>query len=48
MSRPELAKKLGVTRMQVWRVENDKRGIDCNDLSRWAKALKTTAAQLLP
>ena len=48
MSREDLATKLETTRMTVWRVENDKQGVDSNDLPRWAKALRTTAAELLP
>jgi transcriptional regulator with XRE-family HTH domain len=47
LTREQLAEKLETTRMTVWRVENGKQGVDADDLKRWAKALKTTASELL-
>jgi transcriptional regulator with XRE-family HTH domain len=47
MSREELAKKLGTTRMTVWRVENGKVQVPADELRYWARALKTSVSRLV-
>ena len=47
MSREELAQKLEITRMTVWRIENGKMRLPVDRLKNWARALKTKVAELV-
>lgn len=47
LSRSNLAKKLGVTRMTVWRVENGKTHLRADQLKPWAKALRSKPSELV-
>jgi len=47
LSRQELAKLLGTTRMTVYRVEVGIVGLNTKKLPKWAQALKTSVAELV-
>jgi transcriptional regulator with XRE-family HTH domain len=47
LSRHELGQKLGTTRMTVWRIEKGKVQLPADGLKAWAKALRTTVAELV-
>ena len=47
MSRKALAAKLKTTRVRVWRIETGVTPILADDLEKWARALRTTAAELV-
>lgn len=47
LSREQLAKKLGITRMTVWRIETGTSPLTTDELRIWARALKVKAAELL-
>lgn len=46
-SRQALAKKLKTTRMTVWRIEKGVTQLPADELGTWAKALKTSAVELV-
>jgi transcriptional regulator with XRE-family HTH domain len=46
MSRQELAEKLDVTRLQVWRIENGHVELGASDVPAWAKALGVPISSL--
>lgn len=44
----QLASRLGTTKDRVHRIETGATSLRIDDLAAWAKALKTTPAELLP
>lgn len=47
MTRSELAKKLKISPLKLWRIETGKTRLIADDLPSYAKALKTTIEDLL-
>lgn len=47
LSRSQLAEKLEITRLQVWRIETGKTHIRADQLHAFASALETTVAELV-
>ena len=47
LSRSELAERLGVTRLKVWRVETGAIQVPADHLANWADALETKPAELV-
>lgn len=48
LSRLQLAQRLGMTRMTVYRVEHGEQQVASDDLPKWAAALETKPAKLVP
>lgn len=48
LSREQLAQRLDIPKLKVWRVETGKVKIDADSLPAWASALETIASALLP
>ncbi len=47
ISRNDLAHKLGITRLKVWRIETGQTQLPADEIGRWAVALGIKAADLV-
>lgn len=47
LSRPELAQRLRTTRIRIWRIETGRTQVPSDCLPKFARALRTTVAELV-
>lgn len=47
LTRTQLAERLKITRLKVWRVETGKIKVAADDLRAWARALRTRPTELI-
>ncbi len=47
LTQAELARRIGKTRLSVWRIENDENHIKLGELGKWSRALRVTKRDIL-